>query len=126
MDDRERTVLVVDDGPRVREVRAEYLTERSFEVIGAAQETPAFCDRARPATARLGGIEALKRIRAFDPAVIVVIVTGAPDVDLHRQAIALGAQAVLPKPIVSDDLLAALGGSRVTANEAPDTRARRS
>ena len=129
MDDRERTVLVVDDDARVREMLCEYLTTRSFKVIEAGNglEALAALKTHRPSAIvldlrmpRLGGLDALKRIRAFDPAVIVVIVTGAPDLDLHRQAIALGAQALLPKPIVLADLLAALGGSRVTANEAPE------
>lgn len=129
MDDRERTVLVVDDEPRVREVLSDYLTERSFKVIEAGNglEALAALKNHRPSAIvldlrmpRLGGIEALKRIRAFDPNVTVVIVTGAPEVDLHRQAIALGARALLPKPIVLDDLLAALGGTRAAAHETPE------
>jgi ActR/RegA family two-component response regulator len=55
-----------------------------------------------------------------------VIVTGVPDVDLHRQAIALGAQALLPKPIALDALLAALGGTRAPAHEAPEPVAKAS
>jgi len=130
MDDRERTVLVVDDEPHVRQVLSDYLTARRFKVIEAGNglEALAALKNHRPYAIvldlrmpRLGGIEALKRIRGFDPGATVVVVTGAPDLDLHRQAIALGAHALLPKPIVLDDLLAALGGTRTPADEAPES-----
>jgi DNA-binding NtrC family response regulator len=127
MDDAQRTVLVVDDEPHVRGVLVDYLTSRRFKVIEAGNglEALAALKNYRPSAIvldlrmpRLGGIDALKRIRAFDPAATVVVVTGAPDVNLHRQAIALGARALLPKPIALDQLLAVLNGSRPSATEA--------
>jgi DNA-binding NtrC family response regulator len=134
MDGAQRTVLVVDDEPHVRGVLVDYLTTRSFKVIEAGNglEALAALKNHRPSAIvldlrmpRLGGIEALKRIRAFDPAATVVVVTGAPDVELHRQAIALGARALLPKPIALDDLLAALDGTRRPAAEAVAPSAKR-
>src|SRR5687767_2194973 len=129
MDPRERTVLVADDEPEVRQLLSEYLTERSFKVIEAGNglEALAAVKNHRPAAIvldlrmpRLGGIDALKRIRAFDPSAIVVVITGAPDADLHRQALALGVRAFLPKPIALDDLVTALGGTRGAAPDAPE------
>jgi DNA-binding NtrC family response regulator len=128
MCDRERTVLVVDDESHIRELLSDYLTERGFKVIEAADGLEALTalKNERPSgivldlrMPRLGGIEALRRIRAFDPAATVIVVTGVPDVDLHRQAMALGAQALLLKPIVLDDLLAVLRGARPRASEVP-------
>jgi CheY-like chemotaxis protein len=55
MADRERTVLVVDDEPRVREMLSEYLTERSFEVIEAGN-----------------GLEALAALKNHRPSAIVL------------------------------------------------------
>jgi DNA-binding NarL/FixJ family response regulator len=40
---------------------------------------------------RLGGLEALRRIRAFHPEAKVVIVSGNLDDEVRRQALALGA-----------------------------------
>ena len=56
-----------------------------------------------------GGLEALRRIKAFDPSIRVVVVTGVDDPALPRQALALGASAVLQKPVEQEALLAALG-----------------
>ena len=52
----------------------------------------------------LGGLEALKRIRALTPSTRVVIYSGLLEPDVKRQAIAGGAVAVLAKPAALDDL----------------------
>ena len=110
-------LLVADDDSEVRQVLMEYLTLRGFEVIEAATglETLFQVKRGRPSGVvldlgmpRLGGIDALKRIRAFDPTIRVVVVTAEVDPEVHRRALILGAHAVLPKPVVLSDLLAAL------------------
>src|SRR5207249_4923797 len=64
---------------------------------------------------RLGGLDALKRIRTFDPAIRIVVITGSPDPELVRQAKALGAVAVLTKPISPPDLLAPLHAAAAPA-----------
>jgi DNA-binding NtrC family response regulator len=48
---------------------------------------------------RLGGVQALPHIRSNFPDVAVVVLTGAPDESLRERAIALGAAAMLPKPL---------------------------
>jgi DNA-binding NtrC family response regulator len=110
-------VLVADDEPDVRETIAEYLALQGFEVLEAANglETLLQVKRSRPGgivldlrMPRLGGLEALKRIRAFDPTITVVVVTAEIDREVLRQASALGAHAVLQKPVVLSDVLAAL------------------
>jgi CheY-like chemotaxis protein len=113
-----RRVIVVDDDAEVRGLTAEYLRTHGLEVIEAANGLEALLSfkRSRPAAVvldlcmpRLGGLDALKRMVAFDPAVHVVVVTGEANADLRRQAVALGAKAALAKPVALPDLLAALG-----------------
>lgn len=110
-------VLIADDEPEVREVFAEYLAAHGYEVLHATNglEALLYIKRHRPeavvldlAMPRLGGLEALKRIRAFDPSIVVVVVTATLDEDVHRRALAAGARAVLTKAAPLEDLLAAL------------------
>lgn len=110
-------VVVVDDDPEVLDVIAEYLTQQGFSVLTAANGLEALLQvkRNRPAAAtldlgmpRLGGLDALRRIAAFDPGIRVVVVTGELDAETHRKALVLGAAAVLVKPVMLPDLLAAL------------------
>ena len=110
--------LVVDDDAEIREMLADYLATQGFEVLTAANGLEALLrvKRERPAAVvldlmmpRLGGLETLKRIRAFDPAAKVVVVSGSLDSEVRRQALALGAAGVLEKPVSLADLMAALG-----------------
>ncbi|MBI4240404.1 MAG: response regulator [Candidatus Rokubacteria bacterium] len=112
-----RTVLVADDDADEREMMGEYLRSRGFEVVEAGNGVEALVqfkqiwptrvvlDLLMP---RLGGLDAIKRIRAFDPGTTVVVVTGVEDAELERQALALGAARVLRKPVALADLVAAL------------------
>src|SRR5256884_9566369 len=119
------TILVVDDDRDVRETIVELLRGEGFDVVEAANGLEALLQvqRSRPAGVvrdvlmpRLGGLGALKRIRTFGPAVRIVVITGSPDPELVRQAKALGAVAVLTKPISPSDLL---GPLRAAAAPAP-------
>ena len=141
VDPRHRAVLVVEDDPELREIYAAYLEDEGFTVARAADGLEALLQikRVRPASVvldllmpRLGGLDALRRIKAFDPSIRVVVVTGAEDPALPGQALALGARAILKKPVASETLLLALteaspAGSRVsdpatTVPTAPSTR----
>src|SRR5207247_3081414 len=115
-------VLVVDDDRDVREAIGELLETEGFDVVEAANGLEALLQvkRSRPAAVvldlmmpRLGGLDAIKRIRAFDRAIKIVVVTGSPDPELARQARALGAVAVLAKPIALPSLLEALRAETV-------------
>jgi CheY-like chemotaxis protein len=123
-DERRRRVLVAEDEPELRSVFVEFLREHDFDVLEAANGLEALLQvkRHRPggivldlAMPRLGGIEALKHIRAFDPSITVVVVTGVPDREVSEQALARGASVVLPKPVTLRDLVAALSGEPVAA-----------
>jgi CheY-like chemotaxis protein len=112
-------VLVVDDEPQVRAAVNEFLTFSGLSVLEAENGLEALLKvkRERPDAIvldlrmpRLGGLEALKRIRTLDPNVIVAVVTGELDDDVHQQALALGARAVLTKPVDLAELVGVLRG----------------
>lgn len=119
-----RSVLVVEDEDDLREVISEYLSLRGFEVFEARNGLEALLQakRARPRAVvldlmlpRLDGVDALKRIRAFDPSITVVVITGAADAELHRRARSLGAAALFVKPVQLESLVSAIGGADAVA-----------
>ena len=112
-----KTVLVADDDADQRALLGEYFALHGYEVLEASNGLEALLHvkRRRPpivvldlAMPRLGGLEALKRIAVFDPAVAVIVVSGAADDRMRRAALALGARAVLDKPLALPALLEAL------------------
>lgn len=115
-----KKVLVVDDDDEVRQTLSEQLRMEGFEVSEAADGLSAWTeirqnapdavllDLAMP---RLGGLETLKAIRAFDPSIVTVVVTGFSDPDTHQRALELGAIAVLQKPVGRAQLAQVLGRS---------------
>jgi CheY-like chemotaxis protein len=128
-----RTIVVVDDEPDMRAMIAEYLAGHGFDVREAENGLEALLHvSARPAAVvldvrmpRLGGLETLKRIRGFDPTIRVVIVTGEEDAEVRRRARALGVSAYLTKPVVFQELLAALTGPPTGGRDAEDSPAPR-
>jgi len=129
-----RRVVIADDEEEIRDLLAEYLQTHGWETFRAANGLEALLHvkQQRPAAVvldlnmpRLGGIDALKRIRAFDAAIAVVVVSANADDNMRTQAEALGAKAILDKPLDLAQLLAALGGDdraaapKVAAVEAP-------
>jgi DNA-binding response OmpR family regulator len=118
MEGEHKRVLVVDDEAEIREVIAEFLEEQGFEVLQASNGLDALLQvkRTRPDAVildlgmpRLGGLEALKRMHAFNAAMRIVVVTAETDARIPQQALTLGATAVLSKPVNLSDLLAPLG-----------------
>jgi len=123
-ENRQRSVLIVDDEAELRDVLTEFLQGQGLDVIQAANGLEALLQvkRARPwavildvTMPRLGGLDALKRIRAFDPSITAIILTGVVDDALRRQALALGARSVFAKPVGLADLWRALGGADSTS-----------
>ena len=113
-----RPALVVDDDPEARQVLSDFLRLRGLAVLEAQNGLEALLSvkQHRPGVVvldlnmpRLGGLEALKRIRPFDPTIRVAVVTEDPDAAIHQQARALGATVVLIKPVDLAQLETALG-----------------
>lgn len=124
---RRGAVLVAEDDAEVRGMIADYLRAQGVEVVEAADgvEALARLKQVRPASVvldllmpRLGGLDALRRIQIFDPAITVVVVTAVEDAEVERLALSLGAAQFFRKPVALPDLAAALGltGSRPAAS----------
>src|SRR5262249_3613618 len=112
-------VLIADDDADVRELLVESFRSAGFDVLQAANglEVLLCVKRDRPDAVvldlmmpRLGGVEALKRIHSFNPGIRALVVTGAIDAELHRQATLAGAAGVFAKPVSPATLVAALAG----------------
>ena len=110
-------VLIVDDDRDVRAILVESFRLSGFDVVAAANglEALLYVKREQPDAVvldlmmpRLGGVEALKRIRSYNPGIRVLVVTGNIDPELQRQATAAGAAGVFTKPISAATLVAAL------------------
>jgi len=115
-----RCVLIADDDTEVRQLLAEYLGAHGFETVEATNGLEALLcvKRRRPDAVvldltmpRLGGLEALKRIRAFAASTRVVIYSGTIQPEVERQALELGAAAVVAKPGRLEELTRLLEGA---------------
>jgi CheY-like chemotaxis protein len=127
-------ILVADDDAALREVYAEFLGAHGFEVLQAGNGLEALLQvkHKRPHVVlldldmpRLGGAETLKRIRAFDAGIKVVVITGVTDAAAHARVSEMGAVAVLSKPVLLPELLIALRPSptsTATAARTPPAR----
>jgi CheY-like chemotaxis protein len=105
----QNTVLVVDDSPEMQRYLRSLLELDSYRVVTASNGHEALllvrlgC---APAVVLLDlqmpgmdGLETLRRLQELRPSTKVILCTGVEDPDKIRQAIALGAQAYLRKPI---------------------------
>jgi len=133
-------ILLVDDEPQFREMLAEYLEAKDFEVLQAGSGEEALI--AVPAThphlvmldlmmTGIGGLETLERIKAIEPGTCVIMVTAVEDVNVARKALAGGAADYVTKPFTFQyldsvldihmpaDLGAAPTGDRAGARETP-------
>jgi CheY-like chemotaxis protein len=116
-----RRVIVADDEADLRETIADYLAGEGYEVLQAVNglEALLLVKRNAPAAVildlampRLGGLDTLKHIRAFNSGIAVIVVSGFLDAEARSRAIALGARAILDKPLVLPELLSALEAAR--------------
>jgi len=107
-----RHILVVDDDPSVRDVLAGYFRQqysgRGFQVETASNGADAVeaARRRHPALVLLDiempgldGVQALKQIRAIDPRIPVIMVTGNESTQVAGEVIGSGALSYLPKPV---------------------------
>lgn len=113
----EGTILVVDDDPGLREVLVETLREAGYQVASAGDAGRALellADEPLDAVVSdirmpgLSGLDLLRAVRARDPDLPVVLVTGSPSLETAIDAVALGAFRYLTKPVLGPELRAAL------------------
>jgi len=110
-------VLIVDDDPSAREWLSAFLRERSLGpvAVGSGEEALAEVRRTLPdlVTLDLGlpgmdGLATLRALRAFAPALPVVVLSGVGDTQAIVEAVRLGALDFLRKPFEGDELERAL------------------
>ena len=110
-------VLIVEDDPRIAQLFTEYLQRRGYTLTIAANGEEALLQMQvhRPKIVILDillpgmdGLLTLRRIKALDPSVSVIVSSGFEDASLIEQATALGACAYLIKPFNLSKLEAAI------------------
>jgi DNA-binding NtrC family response regulator len=110
-----RTVLLIDDEPRVLDAVAQVFALRGWTTIRATEGRAgiALYEQERPdlvmldlGMAGLNGIQVLQILRERDPDATVVMLSGHGDVNTAVEAMQLGAEAFLEKPFVSRHLTA--------------------
>lgn len=111
------TILVVDDEVGMREGCRRALTPHGYQVSVAEHGAEALrklrdrhvdlvlLDAMMPG---ISGLELLGKIHEHDPDIVCIMITGYATVDLAARAMKAGAQAFLPKPFTSDELLSAV------------------
>jgi two-component system, NtrC family, response regulator AtoC len=107
------TVLIVDDERTLARAVKAFLTEAGYdtEVAGDAEKALELLESLRPdvvfADVRLpgmSGIELLRRIREFDPAIPVIIMTAHGTIEGAVEAVKLGAFDYMKKPVDLEEL----------------------
>jgi two-component system chemotaxis response regulator CheY len=111
-------VLICDDAMFMRSVISSVLTSAGYEVVGEAatgDEAVARYTELRPDVVTMdllmpgmGGLDALKAIRAATPDARIVICSAMGQEPLMQQALEAGAAAFIVKPFKSDALLEAV------------------
>ena len=101
-------VLIVDDEPNARELLAEFLMGKGYEVLTASngEEALGKVKEDRPhlilldiCMPKMDGLEVLKQVREIDHEVGVIMVTAVHQEETGRQALKLGAFDYITKPL---------------------------
>jgi len=107
----EDPILIVDDEEPLRNVFAKRLAQEGYDCVTAGNGREAlrhFCngnfslivsDIKMP---EMGGIDLLKRVKALNPKIMVIMVTAYPDIDMAVEALRLGAYDLIIKPVDLD------------------------
>jgi two-component system chemotaxis response regulator CheY len=113
-----KRLLVVDDALLMRKMICEVAREAGWEVAGEARngaEAVELYSRLRPdlvtmdvVMPEMGGLEALRRIRAADPAAQVVMITAVDQKQTLLESIRAGAIDFIVKPFDRDRVLSLL------------------
>ena len=103
-----KTILIVDDEDKIRNIYGRHLEAYGFKVLGAADtvEADAVLKEQHVDLVLLDinmrgmdGIETLKNIKAIDKDIVVIMVTGEKDDDIINKAFDAGADDYITKPL---------------------------
>jgi CheY-like chemotaxis protein len=122
----EGAILVVDDDDGVRAVARSLLQRQGFSVVLAANGREAVAQfAAHRESIRavlldltmpiMGGEEALQQLRAADPTVRVILMSGYSDVDVEGTFAGAGLSGFLQKPFRADDVYRSLAAALAEA-----------
>jgi DNA-binding response OmpR family regulator len=110
-------ILVVDDEPEVVTILTKYFTAAGYTVDTASHGGDALIavSQYQPDVVvldimmeGLDGVQVLGRIRAVNPAIRVIMITGSSDASLKPTAMSMGAFAYVSKPVSLEHLNAAV------------------
>ncbi|MDR2486111.1 MAG: sigma-54 dependent transcriptional regulator [Treponema sp.] len=108
------SILIIDDEPGIRQTLASILEDERYQVhtaedavlglelLSRTKASLVILDVLLP---KLGGLEALEKIRSIRPNIEVVVISGHANVDMAVRAIRLGAFDFLEKPLSLDRVL---------------------
>jgi len=112
-----RRVLIVDDEAGIRAALAQLLEYEGYEVraVASGKDGLAAYEQFNPQLvfldvkmAGIDGLETLKRLRAADPAAVVVMISGHASIQDAVEATHLGAYDILEKPLDTDRIIVTL------------------
>src|SRR3989338_3233584 len=101
-------ILTVDDEMGIDSFFYDFFTMRNYEVFNAlsGKEALAIVKREKPKIVLLDikmrgmdGIETLEKIREIDKNIVVIMVSGVKDDDVINEALGLGADDYITKPL---------------------------
>ncbi len=105
---RKPTALVVDDSGFMRQALVKLLDTEGYQVVGDVgngADAIEFCRNHRPDLVTMDivmptvdGLEALRRIKAMDPSIIVIMVSAMGQRKIVLEALGLGASNFIVKP----------------------------
>lgn len=108
--------LLVDDDQTFRDRLGRALQSRGWEVYGAgcAEETLELAAQTSPDLVLLdlkmpdvGGLDLIGKVKDIDPTITIIILTGYGSIATALQALKLGADQYLSKPIDADQVIGA-------------------
>ncbi len=120
-----RRILVIDDEAGIRQALGQLLEYEGYAVqtVASGLEGLTAYDTFRPhlvfldvKMAGIDGIETLRRMRAADPAAVVVMISGHATIQTAVEATQLGAFDILEKPLDTDRVLLLLRNALTQAD----------
>ena len=112
-----RRILIIDDEQGIRAALGQLLEFEGYEVKAVANAVDGIAEYQRFSPhlvfldvkmAGIDGIEALKKIKEFDPSAVVVMISGHATIQTAVEATQLGAYDILEKPLDTDRILVTL------------------
>jgi CheY-like chemotaxis protein len=112
------TILVVDDEPEIGSVLRDVLQRRGHDVT-VCQDGPAALEHARVSCPEIAfldmkmpvmnGVELLRHLRTLCPSVRVIMITGYATDAMVQEALSVGVDACLAKPVRAATVLQIVG-----------------